>query len=491
LKVLLLVLDTVRRDFLSAYGNDWVKTPNLSRLAQKSVVFDNHWVGSLPCMPARREFMTGRHNFLDRGWGPVEPFDDVLPVELRKNKVFSHLITDHYHYFELGSENYHTAFDTWDFYRGQENDPWVSLVDRPALPEHLGIGSPQNTANRTRQIREEDFSAAKTAQAAVQWLKDNKGADNWFLQVEIFDPHEPFHCVDKYREMYGDDYKGPHFDWPFYKNVSEPPEAVEHIRKRYAGLLTMTDHWVGKIFDQMDAQNLWEDTLVIFTTDHGTMLGEHQTWMKSHQPVYNEIAHIPLMAHLPGSKHAGRRVAAMTQTFDIMPTILDYMNCPLPPHVQGKSLRPVFDGGELRSDGIFGYFGMATNITDGKHVYFRNPVNEDAGPLHSYTSIPIQGMKKWYSRDRHESMEMGRFFDHTYNLPLYKIPTAGQPPRPAPGQPSFVGRHELFDIVADPKQLHPLNNPQLEADFVRRLKKRLKACQAPVEQYTRLGLQPE
>ena len=88
MKTLFIVLDTVRRDYLECYGNTWVKTPNISRLANDGIVFDNHWVGSLPCMPARREFMTGRYNFLDRMRGPVEPFDDVLPVELR-SRAFS------------------------------------------------------------------------------------------------------------------------------------------------------------------------------------------------------------------------------------------------------------------------------------------------------------------------------------------------------------------------------------------------------------------
>src|SRR4030095_11106284 len=120
MKALFIVLDTVRRDYLQAYGNNWVQTPNLTRLARRGVTFDNHWVGSLPCMPARREFMTGRHNFLHRGWGPVEARDDVLPGELRQKGVFTHLLTDHFHYFELGGENYHTGFDTWEFFRGQE-----------------------------------------------------------------------------------------------------------------------------------------------------------------------------------------------------------------------------------------------------------------------------------------------------------------------------------------------------------------------------------
>lgn len=71
MRTLFILLDSLRRDFLTCYGNDWVHTPNISRLAERSVVFDNHWVGSLPCMPARREFLTGRHNFLHRSWGTL------------------------------------------------------------------------------------------------------------------------------------------------------------------------------------------------------------------------------------------------------------------------------------------------------------------------------------------------------------------------------------------------------------------------------------
>ncbi|PRX61969.1 sulfatase-like protein [Cohnella sp. SGD-V74] len=67
--------------------------PAFSRLADKSVTFDNHWVGSMPCMPARRDLLTGRYNFLHRSWGPLEPFDDSLPALLRKQGVYSHLVS--------------------------------------------------------------------------------------------------------------------------------------------------------------------------------------------------------------------------------------------------------------------------------------------------------------------------------------------------------------------------------------------------------------
>ena len=488
MKCLFIVLDTVRRDYLAGYGNDWVHTPSLTRLAERGITFDNHWVGSLPCMPARREFMTGRYNFVYRGWGPIEPYDDTLPGELRKNEIFTHLLTDHYHYYELGGENYHTAFNTWDFHRGQENDWWASHVDRMALPDHLGQLSQQNFANRKRQQKEEDFSGPKTAQAAIEWLENNKEADNWFLQVEIFDPHEPFYCTDKYREMYSDSYDGPIFDWPSYDEVHESPEAIEHIRKCYAGLLTMTDHWVGKICDRLDSLGLWDDTLIVFTTDHGTMLAEHDYWMKNIMPLYNEIVRIPLIMSLPGNAQAGTRNDALTQTIDLMPTFLDHFDCPLPPHVQGQSILQTLEGQSEREDVIFGYFGMAMNITDGRYVYMRNPVNEDAGPLYAYTAMPTGGLKTWYPREVYDKVEMGRYYGHTYNLPLYKIPTTGKVPKHHPDEASYAGRNQMFDILEDPAQNHPMHDTARESRFIERITHHLKSCEAQTEQYTRLGL---
>lgn len=498
MRAIFLVMDTVRRDFLTCHGNTWVQTPNLTRLASRGVTFDNHFVGSLPCMPARREFMTGRYNFLYRGWGPIEPYDDTLPKWLREQRgVFSHLLTDHDHYFELGGENYHTAFDTWEFFRGQEHDPWTSQVDQIALPEgwnearkadkQLGV----NYLNRLRMQTEEEFSGPRTCAAAVDWLEANRNAKgDWFLQVELFDPHEPFHCTKPYLDLYGDTWDGPVTDWPAYDILTESPETIEHMRKCYAGLLTMTDHWAGKVLAKLEEIGLLDDTLIVFTTDHGTLLGDHGYWLKNFMPAYDEIVRIPLIVKPPrGMARAGSRVSALTQSIDLMPTFLDYFDCPPPPHVHGRSLRPSVERGEpVRQDGIFGYFGNATNITDGRHVYMRMPVNEGAGPLHAYTAMPVGGLNSWFPRSQHDRMEMGRYFGHTYNMPLYKIPSGGSIPRALPGQPSYRGRHLLYDLVNDPAQQRPLNDPQLAARFVERIVHHLSACEAPAEQYVRLGL---
>lgn len=492
MKVLFVILDTLRRDYLEPYGTSWVHTPNIARLAARSVVCDNHWVGSLPCMPARREFMTGRHNFLERGWGPLEPFDDVLPELLRRRQpkgVFSHLITDHYHYFYLGGEGHNSSFSSWQFERGQENDFWISRVDLPALPEAMGrlAKMPQHALNRLAQREEHEFSGPRCVQHAVQWLHDNKESDDWFLQLELFDPHEPFYAVPKYLELYGDSWEGPLYDWPEYGACADDPAAIEHIRKAYAALLTMTDHWLGRLWDALDALDRWRDTLVVLTTDHGTMLGEHQYWMKNLMPVYNEIARIPLIVHLPGSRRAGARVGALTQTTDLMPTLLDYFGTPAPPHVHGASLRPALEAGAAVHDSlIYGYFGMALNATDGRCTYFRDPVQHPA-TVYAYTAMPTQ-FHAFMTREELAQAQMGRFLGHTYNIPVYRVPQAGKPPHRHEAAEPYAARHELYDLAADPGQERPLDDPATERHFEDLLRAHLTRVQAPAEQAARLGL---
>lgn len=136
MRTILILMDSLNRHYLSSYGDSRIRTPNLDRLAQRGVIFDNHWSGSLPCMPARREMMTGRLNFLETRWGPIEAWDQTVPQLLREQSgVHSHLITDHYHYFHRGGDGYHDLFDSWEFERGQEGDKWRPLVEAPEPPE--------------------------------------------------------------------------------------------------------------------------------------------------------------------------------------------------------------------------------------------------------------------------------------------------------------------------------------------------------------------
>ena len=240
------------------YATD-VQTPHLDAFAERSCVFDNHWIGSAPCMPARRDILTGRYNFLERPWGPIEPFDVTLPACLRANGNFCHITTDHCHYLRTGGEGYLQEFNTWDYYRGQEGDPWVSRIDEPGNMPETFYGRVREQYQKNRQLwpNEEDMPSPKTFQSACDWIDGNAGADDFFLMVEAFDPHEPFDVPDKCMEMYGGEegLDRDYFEIPLYKRVSDTdvtPEAKAYIQRRYKALVTMTDHWFGKLIDTLD-----------------------------------------------------------------------------------------------------------------------------------------------------------------------------------------------------------------------------------------------
>src|SRR5215204_4366358 len=131
MRAIFVLFDSLNRTAIGCYGANVVKTPNFDRFARRAVTFDTHFVGSLPCMPARRDLHTGRLNFMHRSWGPLEPFDNSFPEMMRERGIHTHLITDHLHYFEDGGSTYHTRFKTWEFIRGQEDDPWKAMVQPP------------------------------------------------------------------------------------------------------------------------------------------------------------------------------------------------------------------------------------------------------------------------------------------------------------------------------------------------------------------------
>ena len=128
MKTVFVLFNSLNRHLLGAYGGTRFPTPNFDRLAARSRRFDRHYVGSLPCMPARRDMLTGRLSFLHRSWGPLEPFDNAFPELLAQAGIYSHLVTDHYHYWEDGGATYHNRYDSYEFVRGQEGDRWKAMV---------------------------------------------------------------------------------------------------------------------------------------------------------------------------------------------------------------------------------------------------------------------------------------------------------------------------------------------------------------------------
>jgi len=482
MKAIMIMFDSLNRRMLPPYGCDWVHAPNFSRLAERTVTFDNCYAGSLPCMPARREIHTGRYNFLHRSWGPIEPFDDSMPEILKRNDIYTHLVSDHYHYWEEGGCNYHTRYNSWEIARGQEVDPWKGdLTDIGTPAEEVGWQPwhRRNWVNRAYQQREEDTCQAQTFAMGMEFIRTNHRRDNWFLQIETFDPHEPYFAPQKYRDLYPHDYSGPHFDWPPYRRVEETPEQIEHVRYESAALHSMCDAYLGKVLDLMDELDLWKDTLVIVNTDHGFLLGEHGWWAKMAPPFYNELAHTPFFIWDPRSGKTGERCQSLVQTIDIPPTLLDCFGQEIPEDMEGRPLvDTVARDVPVREAGLFGLHNAHVNVTDGRYVYMRAPV-EGAEPSYEYTLMPTHIMRT-FSVNQLNDIQLQEPFSFTKGCRTMKI-SARFPHR-------VPLRTELFDLQEDPDQELPIHDSQAEEMMTDHLARLMKGNDAPPEQFERLGL---
>jgi arylsulfatase A-like enzyme len=488
MKAIMVMFDSLNRHMLSAYGCDWTHTPNFQRLAERTVTFDNCYAGSLPCMPARRELHTGRYNFLHRSWGPIEPFDDSMPEILKKNGVYTHLVSDHYHYWEDGGCTYHNRYSSWEIVRGQEGDLWKGHVKDPDPPEALGKPRRQDWVNREYMQEEHEFPQAQTFARGMEFIRKNVEEDNWFLQIETFDPHEPFYAPQNYRDLYPHDYNGPHFDWSSYDRVTETPEQVQHCRYEYAALLSMCDAYLGKILELMDKLDLWKDTMLIVNTDHGHLLGEHDWWGKIIQPFYNEIVHMPLFIWDPHIKKTGARRKSLVQTIDLPPTLLEFFDVSIPKDMLGKPLKAtIADDIPLRDTALFGMHSGHINITDGTYVYMRAPENR---PPYEYTLMPTH-LKCLFAPGDLREAELVAPFSFTKGCPLLKVKSSdpGSWLFPPGGAKTLEPLETLlFNLADDPAQDYPIQDEQVEARLIKKMKNHLHENDAPAELYQRIGL---
>lgn len=501
MKAIMVMYDSLRRDMLEPYGCDWTITPNFKRLAKKSVQFDNCYVGSMPCMPARRELHTGRINFFHRSWGPMEPFDDSMPEILKKGGIYTHLISDHQHYWEDGGCTYHNRYSSWEISRGQEGDLWKAdlsykynkktvfknkeeMLSYPLYKRmmmHDGI-------NRKCMEEEEKTSQAVTFKNGLEFIKTNHEEDNWFLQIETFDPHEPFYSLKEDKALYPHTFLGDassEADWPPYAPVAEDDDTVMHVRYEYAALLSKCDRYLGKVLDLMDRFHLWEDTMLIVNTDHGFLLGEHGWWGKSSMPNYEEIAHTPLYIYDPRRKeHAGVKRDAIVQTIDLAPTLLEFFGIEIPKDMEGKPLCGVMDSNEhIREYAVFGYHGSQVNVTDGRYVYMHAAENPDM-PVYEYTLMPTH-MRMMFQPSEFEGMELAGPFSFTKGCQVMKIQKKDKM-----GDTTSFGSM-LFDLKEDPDQTHSVLDEVVCNRMKGYIHEYMKKNDAPEELYTRLGFSKE
>jgi arylsulfatase A-like enzyme len=490
MRAIMVMFDTLNRRFLPPYGAEGIHAPHFERLSGLSAVFDTAYAGSMPCMPARREIHTGRHNFLHRSWGPLEPFDDSVPEILSRAGVYTHLVTDHQHYWEDGGATYHNRYHTYEFFRGQEGDRWKGHVADPELPPTLDwkpdAARRQDWINRQYMATEDRHSQTRTFDAGIEFLTTNAAEDRWFLQIECFDPHEPFFTYDEHRSHYlhgvpAEQVPGARADWPDYRRVTEDKDDVERVRAEYAALLTMCDASLGRVLDAMDEHGLWSDTLLMVCTDHGLLLGEHGWWGKHVQPWYDENIHTPLFIWDPRSAVRGERRTSLVQTIDLGPTLLDYFGVAVSELMQGVPLAgAVAADTPVREAGLFGSFGAHVNVTDGRYVYMRAPVTPANEPLYEHTLMPTH-METRFTPEELADAELVGPLPFTKNAPVLRMPghTWGN---------AYAFGTMLFDLADDPGQQRPLLDDAVELRMARLLTERMRACDAPESQFTRLGL---
>ena len=516
MKTVFVLFDSLNRLALGAYGNKSIATPNFDRFAKKAVTFDNHYVGSLPCMPARRDMHTGRLNFTHRNWGPLEPFDESFARILSKNSVYTHLISDHLHYFENGGWGYANAFDSWDFIRGQEYDALKVMV-RPPIerlkekfdPRHYPMdGIPLNGAvtrgnsdkksykrlqgaiTEENLLTEQDFPTAKCFSKVFEFLDNNRMEDDWFVQLECFDPHEPFVAPERFKAAYDTGYNGKILNWPLYEKNTNSPEEIAVIRGNYAALVAMCDEYFGKLLDYFDQHSLWLDTSLILTTDHGFLLSEHDWWAKNRMPYYEEISHIPLMIWHPScAKQSGRRRKGLSQTTDLMPTFLEFHGCRIPNSTTGKSLMPMLQEDKShRTAAVFGMFAGPVGVTDGKFAYYRYPDDLTAGNLHIYTLMPSH-MIDHFNELELKSSELFPPFNFTKGISTLRMKI--DPRNTQVGQDGDTledCQTVLYDIENDPNQTRPINETVAEKQLIELVALEFARHDAPLELYKHFDL---
>jgi len=358
MNVIQIVSDTFRRDHLGCYGNDWIHTENLDRFANQSMVFDRAYAASHPTIPNRHDLFTGRYTFIYSMWSPLPKNEVIISQVLRQAGCTTMLIVDtphmirDAHYFDRG-------FDGWWWIRGQEHDRYMTNPTKDSTERREAFGT-QYLQNVSVRQSEEDYFVAQTMTSASKWLELNYDQhEKFFLHVDAFDPHEPWDPPKWYADMYDPDWKGGDVAGGAYVvGVNRPStsdlaeDELNHLRALYAGEVTMVDRWVGKLLQKIEDLGLFENTAVIFTTDHGTYLGEHG-YVGKRNRLYEEVAHVPLIVKMPDSGGNLRgRCGAIVQTPDLMPTILELAGAQRPGTIQGESLLPLVKGEEAQESQI-------------------------------------------------------------------------------------------------------------------------------------------
>jgi len=366
MNIVLIIIDTLRYDHVGFHGNDWIKTPNMDRLAAESWVFDRAFDASFPTIPHRTDVMTGAHGAPFHPWMPLRYDLPTLPSYLAQEGYATQLVHDTPHLVN-GGHNFDWPFSAWTQIRGAEVDrPWVDDKGAEFLPNwktdplfdvegdprieetHWAGFTAYMRANRGREA-DEDWNCAKLFLTASKFLRDNASRDNFFLWVDCFDPHEPWDAPPELMKLYDDTpgYDGtidPRSFWALH-NPELPEAGKKRIAAQYAAKVGLVDRWLGRFLDTLEETGLSKNTAVIFTSDHGTNVGdgaETKRFGKS-LPVRENEGHVPFFVRVPG-RGAGRS-GAFVQPQDAFATACAAAGLRTPEGLDSNDLLALVEGG--------------------------------------------------------------------------------------------------------------------------------------------------
>lgn len=386
LNVIVLVADTFRADNLAAYGSEWVETPNLNKFAEQAIVFRDAYPEGMPTIPTRRNLYTGRRivpTYYFRqpepvqlpGWHHLYNEDVTLSETLQEAGYITALVADLPHLQRPG-RNFHRGFGYYEWVRGQEVDFYgqaprkqpdysdlfpADYLQRSGLVKSGFLN--QYTANRRRWLKNGDSIAEQTATNAIRWLKENHDQGPFYLHVESFDPHEPWDPPQAFLEKYLKE-PTPH-SWPEppYTGLVVPEEGIKRLRANYAGEASNVDYWYGQVLDTVHNLGLLDNTVIVFLSDHGTLLNEQGQWTKGPEKLRTQVTHVPLIVRVPGGAYAGKQVSGFAQLPDVVPTILARLNLKASPRVTGEDLWPLVTGANGSSrDHVVSAFGYIAAV---------------------------------------------------------------------------------------------------------------------------------
>ena len=365
--IILIITDTFRFDNLGQGST--VKTPMLDGFAsERAVSMERFYTGSYPTIPHRTDLASGVLGWPHHGWQPIGKSGPNHIAKLLSDAGYAtQLICDSPHLFESGFQD---PFDGAYQHRGQEGDtPLLHLNDEieEVMPPDKTRISPSfrghTLVDRHRWTNryyegEYDTFAAKIGHTTVRWLEENYRAGPFFLWVDLFDPHEPWDPPEYMVRRYDPDYKGVPMLHPNYGRSSDytAPE-LKNLHAHYAAEAELVDRYIGRILEKIEDLKLFDESLVIVTSDHGICLGEHGRTGKSNisalddrfWPLYPEINHVPFLI-AGGGIEGGRSSRAMAQPVDILPTVMDLAGVDATPSqpFDGLSFAEVLTEGKLR-----------------------------------------------------------------------------------------------------------------------------------------------